>query len=489
MPSPRFKRNIPSVQPYHTGSIALEIGAKNIQYTTDQLFQLYSDGFTIDKFTMKSYVFFVNCIAKKCPYVLKIRLSMKTRLLVIIGIFLINVANAQEKRTLLTIQGAIKLAMEKNPEINQLRAQLRQKEVELKSTVGLSDPTVTYSKEGMPQGNSNIFAEQRITVEQSVDFPLTSYYRNRKVSNEKKSLEFQLQWKIKTLSADIKNKYIHILYSIYLRNLRQKEIILVSNLRDIALLKSQSGVGNDIDLLSSELRLEEANNNNDDAEQLLHEARYSLFNAIGLQPEDQRYDISFTDTLLSKQDNIPQEEALEYLQKQPPYLALSSEIAAAKNKVNQANSGFLPNLKFGYYLQNYGGGYNFRGYQVGVSIPLWGFFNQHSMVQLAKAQKVELEWKQESVYLEMKKRIEIAWHSYHAAKSKIDRFESSMKEKSERLQSLTIDAYRLGQINMVTLIDAQKLYLSSQEHYLAALRDYYLTLIELEQYIDFELVI
>ena len=112
---------------------------------------------------------------------------------------------------------------------------------------------------------------------------------------------------------------------------------------------------------------------------LLHEARYSLFNAIGLNPEDQRYDISFTDTLLSKQDNIPQEEALEYLDKQPQYLALSSEIAAAKNKVNQANSSYLPNLKFSYYLQNYGGGYNFRGYQVGVSIPLWGYFNQHSM--------------------------------------------------------------------------------------------------------------
>jgi Outer membrane protein len=428
-------------------------------------------------------------VLKKMPINSKNKMSMKTRLTIIIGIFLINVANAQENRTQLTIQEAIKLAMEKNPEINQLKSQLRQKEVEIKSTIGINDPTLTYSKEGMPQGNSNAYTEQRITIEQSIDFPLTSYYRNRKVSDEKKSLEFQLQWKIKTLNADIKNKYIHILYSIYLRNLRQKEIVLANNLKNIAQLKSQSGVGNDIDLLSSELRLEEANNNNEDAEQLLHEARYSLFNAIGLNPEDQRYDISFTDTLLSKQDNIPQEEALEYLDKQPQYLALSSEIAAAKNKVNQANSSYLPNLKFSYYLQNYGGGYNFRGYQVGVSIPLWGYFNQHSMVQLAKAQKVELEWKQESVYLEMKKRIEIAWHSYYAAKNKIDRFESSMKEKSERLQSLTFEAYRLGQINMVTLIDAQKLYLSSQEHYLTALRDYYLTLIELEQYVDFDIVI
>lgn len=413
---------------------------------------------------------------------------MKARLLLILGVLLVTVISAQDNKQRLTIQDAIKMAMDNNPDINQLKAKLRQKEVERKTAIGLSDPVLLYSKEGMPKGNNGDYSEKRLTLEQEVSFPLTSYYRMQKVSNEQKSLEFQLQWRIKTLTAEIKSRYINVLYSIYIRRLRQREIALASDLRDIAQLKSKSGVGNDIDMLSSEVRLDEARNSNDDAERLLHEARYSLFNSMGLDPEKQRYDIAFTDTLFSQQENIPQEEALEYLDKQPQYQSFSSDIAAAKSYVAQAKSSYLPNLKLGYYFQDYGGGYNYRGFQVGFSFPLWGVFNQRGMVQQAKAQKVQLEWAQRSVYLEMKKRIELAWHSYHAAKNKIDRFEATMRDKSERLQSLTMEAYKLGQINMVTLIDAQKLYLSSQEHYLNALRDYYFTLVELEQYIDFNLV-
>jgi cobalt-zinc-cadmium efflux system outer membrane protein len=63
-----------------------------------------------------------------------------------------------------------------------------------------------------------------------------------------------------------------------------------------------------------------------------------------------------------------------------------------------------------------------------------------------------------------------------------------MKEKAGRLQSLTLRAYQLGEIDMLNLLNAQQIFLTSEQRYLTALRDYYLQLVALEIYLDKDLV-
>jgi cobalt-zinc-cadmium efflux system outer membrane protein len=51
-----------------------------------------------------------------------------------------------------------------------------------------------------------------------------------------------------------------------------------------------------------------------------------------------------------------------------------------------------------------------------------------------------------------------------------------------------MNAYRLGEVDLLNLIQAQQIYLNSQQRYLSALRDYYIQLVELERFLNLELV-
>ena len=63
-----------------------------------------------------------------------------------------------------------------------------------------------------------------------------------------------------------------------------------------------------------------------------------------------------------------------------------------------------------------------------------------------------------------------------------------MKEKASLLQSLTLKAYQLGEVDLLNLLNAQQIYLASEQRYLTALRDYYLQLVSLEKYLEEDLV-
>ena len=82
-------------------------------------------------------------------------------------------------------------------------------------------------------------------------------------------------------------------------------------------LKLKWVVGNGIDIVNAELRLEEAKNNLDQTEWTLHKARYGLFYAMGLPVEDQKYSIQFADTLRATDIEISQIMTLAVQESQP----------------------------------------------------------------------------------------------------------------------------------------------------------------------------
>jgi cobalt-zinc-cadmium efflux system outer membrane protein len=63
-----------------------------------------------------------------------------------------------------------------------------------------------------------------------------------------------------------------------------------------------------------------------------------------------------------------------------------------------------------------------------------------------------------------------------------------MKQRAAQLQTMTIKAYQLGEIDLLTLLNAQQTYLTSEQRFLSSLRDYYIQLATLEKYIEKELV-
>lgn len=408
------------------------------------------------------------------------------RNLTLLFILLSSLSFGQNKVILL--QQAVDSAMANNPDLNQARALLTQKENEWRTLTGIEAPEISYFDEGINNKAAKPFEERRWTISETVDFPLTTIYRLKAVRQEAEALSYRIKAMENEIKSQVKSKYIEVLYALHLRDLGQQQQKLADDLYKAVYSRFETGMGNGIDLTNAELRKAEAENVLSESERLLHMARYSLFYLMGLKISEISYLIQFQDTLTGADVEIAQIQALAVLDEQPSYVAALHEYRAANNKLKEAKSNILPDIRFNLYKQNYGDGFKYNGFEVGLKIPIWLPFEQKGMIKMAQARQSEIEWKQKSIELDMKQQIEHAWHGYKSSKQIIDRYKQTISSKSLKLEQLSLDAYRLGEIDLLNLINAQQTFLANQKRFLSALRDYYLQLVQLEKFLNKDLV-
>ena len=411
-----------------------------------------------------------------------------SKLTILLLAFILLGMRGYTQDSLLTIQMAVESAYHKNAELQQLYAQYKQKENVWRTETGVSAPEISYFKEGISSGPGDPFDEKRITISQEIDFPLTTSYRLKGLSEQVKAVALQIKSRENEIKAEVKSKYVEVLYALYLQKSRKNQLKLAQDLYNAVYTKFETGMGNGIDLANAELRLEQAKNDLDQTEWILHQARYGLFFAMGLPVNEQKYSIQFSDTLHATDIEISQIMTLAVQENQPDYLSTEHEMKATDFSLKEARSNILPDIRLNLYKQNYGSGYDFKGFEVGLKIPIWYPFDQRGKINIALAKQEEVQWKQQEIKLAMKQQIEYAWHNYSVSRNIIQRYNVTMKDKASHLQSLTLKAYQLGEVDLLNLLNAQQTYLSSEEKYLTALRDYYLQLVMLEKYLEQDLV-
>lgn len=385
----------------------------------------------------------------------------------------------------LDVQKALQVAYEQNPRVNQLQSKIDAQRQQQILSMGLRDPEISYLREGI---GDNGFSEQRWSVAQTFDFPLTSYYRHKNEKAKTGVLERQQKALMLQLKADVKSAYAELAYAIEINHLAREQVNLFRQLSNAAQTRSDLGESSEIDAMQAELQMSEAQNNLEMSRKQVMNARYDLFETIGLEPEDQRYNISFPDTLQYIEVDIDQQEVLMQLDNHPELTQISQEQQAASLQTKIAKTSYLPDVSVSYYKQDFGNNYDFFGFEVGISIPLWFGASQGRQVKQAHAMKREADWKYIEYELSLKKRAEQAWHSYQTTRINIQRFRESIQSKSIELVRMTQRGYQYGELDLLRLLEAQRTYLRTQEAYYQTLRDYYLKVIALEQYLQTDII-
>lgn len=385
----------------------------------------------------------------------------------------------------LSVGKALEIAYMHNPRINQLKNQIEAQQQQESLSFGIQDPGLTYAKEGIGNGT---FAEQRWVISQSIDFPLTGFYRYKGEKAGTRSLRLQMRSLKLQVKENVKKAYTRLAYAIESSHLADERVDLFTSLRNAAQTRSDLGESSEIDAMQADLQLTEAQNSLDRALRVLMDERYNLFEVIGLNQEQQTYDISFPDTLHYVDIAVDQNDVLSRVQDHPQLERINQQKEAASYMTKAAKSSYLPDLNLKYYRQDFGNGFDLNGFEVGISVPLWFGINQTNEVQRAKATERTVEWRYIEEQLSVKKQAEQAWHGYETARENITRFQSSISEKSRNLVSMTQRGYRLGELDLLTLLEAQRTYLRTQQAYYETLRDYYLSVIELERYMETDII-
>lgn len=397
-------------------------------------------------------------------------------------------AQAPQQPVELGVYDAIRLAEEYSPVLNQIREELKARSGERRMSYGIQSPELTYFREGIPDGASGGYAEQRWALSQSIDFPLQTYYRLKQLDTEQDAALLHLDAATHAVKAQIKRAYTDLLYGQEILHLREQEVRLSEELLEAVETRVKVGESSGLDQIKAEIQLSESLSNLEDARRQFQNARYSLFHAAGLDPENQVYEIVFPDTLAYFDVSINQDEVMERLRDRAELKSSERRLDAARWGTREAWAGLLPDIKIDYYPQDYGSGFNNHGFQIGVSVPIWFMLNHQGNMRVARARLQDRYWQQQAVELDLKKEIEQAWHSYETSRETIQRYHNEVLGRSAELLQLTREGYRIGELDLLTLLDTQRTYLASQKRYYDALRDYYFHLIDLERSLDRDIV-
>lgn len=385
----------------------------------------------------------------------------------------------------LPVEEALKIAFEKNRNLKALEARIKSTESSGYEYFPLASPSLSMMKEGIDGGD---FTEKQIKISQSIASPFTWIYGNQSISEKVESQKMAYENLKLDIISDVKRAYADLSFNLKLIDLRMRQKALADSLRQVVNYRSEAGVATELEVLKSEIFYQEALNELNDVKKEYHVSRYALFTTIGLNPDEQTYHISFPDTLRFLDYDISQDEALAALEQHPAVLSQKHKYKSDMEKTNAVKGKLFPEINLSWYKQDFGTGYNQYGYEIGISVPLWYPFKESKENQLYKMNAEETKNNMEQIILEFKKNIEYAWHGYSESKQKIERYDKLIREKSALLLSLTLEAYREGQISLLELLDSEKMYLSNEIKYYKELRDYYLHIIELEKYLGKDLV-
>jgi len=385
----------------------------------------------------------------------------------------------------ITVQDAIRMAMQQNPDLRQAEEQIRVWRSLIGPSWGIESPQVYYLKEGM---NREVFSEQRWGVSQSLAFPLKGYLQQRKASSDVEVAQLEADFLSIQIRADVKRAYTNVVYTIKQMDLAQNELELASELRVIANARLNAGESTELDLIRADIQLNGARNSLLQAREMHNRARYELFRVVGIEPEGQEYGIAYSDTLTWVDISLTQEDVLNGLNETPEIKIAEKISESARQNLAAQKSSYLPDLRFNYYHQDFGNGYDFTGFEVGVSIPLWFGFNESRRVVRAGSEFRQTEWNISKTRLRVNEKAENAWHSYASSREAILSYRNFVQSRASTLLELTREGYRAGELDLLRVLEAQRTYLTSEQQYYDALKKYYEQLIELEKYIPNELV-
>jgi outer membrane protein, heavy metal efflux system len=388
----------------------------------------------------------------------------------------------------LTVRTALEYAEASSPTLRTVKENIRALEAERRMSYGLPNPVVGYAEEGINPDASPAVAERRWFVSQSFDFPLATYHRLDRYDREIEALRHDLEDARRTLKRDVKSVYAQLSYEIERTRLMRENVELLKSLDEAIQTRLELGAANELDALNVEIRRAEAENDLSVAERRLHVARYSLFELIGLDPDEQSYSIFFPDSLAYFDYWIPQDAILRRVKDQPAMNAARARLRAAGAESSEATYSLLPDIETAVFLQDFGAGFDNYGFEVGLELPLWFFANESGAIERADAKRGRRFSEKEATKLRLKREIEVAWHSYETSKRYIDRFQGEINDKSQRLLELMTRSFEVGEIDALRMLEAQRSYVAIQLRYYESLLDYHLRLIDLERFLEDDVV-
>ena len=407
------------------------------------------------------------------------RFSKFTRIIkTIIVIILVGQAtnlSAQElssETQKLTMQQAIDNAIKNNPVTQNAQLSIKATKTGKQGIVRFEPTEFVYQRGQM---NSTLI-DQSFEINQNFGSLLTHYQAGKLVNKQIKLAENEYEITEKQLEAQVKSAYQYWVYLINTFKIKQEQAIMLKEFERISRAKYNYGESNLLEKVIAETEYSGIKNELLKATEELILAENYLKQLMNLDGDF----IPENDTLLiyqlvagsDSQDRFTNQMLITYYE---------SIFQIEKTKYNLERSKYFPEISAGYFNQEIDNQPGFKGWSVGVSIPIW-FLPQKASVQQAKIEREKainnLEYQKFNIDIE----IENLVVQLDQLQNDLIYYHENALKKAEILMQTAKTQFEKEQIEYFEFLQGIKAAQEIKMGYLTTLFNYNKTAIELEFY-------
>ncbi len=351
-------------------------------------------------------------------------------------------------------------------------------------------PNPTLDLEGGTGALTGSSAENSLGIGVSQEFLLAGK-RGKRLTVAERELEayrWQLADRERTLREEVKAVFYDAMLAEQRLKLTDRSIELNRQLLEVTKDRLAAGDIPELEMNLAKVELTRSEGTRIEVERALLQTRARLFTFMGLPAGEAPAIAGALDNGFSLNKNLADLKQLA-LAKRPDLKSLEAEKSRGDADISLAQSESIPNLTAGLAFRREATAIEVSGvehkdtdYLIGVklSMPIPLFDRNQAGVQEARAKRSSTESRLTAATRNVERDVETAYTSVLNAEKVLALYKSNIIPQLEENLKLTQEAYRLGEVGILSVIQEQKKFFEVSDGYLTALHARQLALVKLE---------
>ena len=396
----------------------------------------------------------------------------------------------------LTLPHLIEYSLQHNGEIRAFRSEKGIHEANKIKAGVLSNSTLEF--EGSSGALTGSSSESGLSLGVSQEILLAGK-RGKRLAVADLELEiyrWQLAERERALRDEVKTAFYAALLAEQRAVLAERSIVLNRQLLDVSMARLTAGDIPELEVNLVRVELARAEGAHISVKQELDQSQAKLMDVIGA-PLSERPAIS-GDLAESRQPSAALEDLKLLAQTNRPDLkVLQAENNRGDAHIDLAQAEGVPNLTAGVAVSRDTASKEIGGvegretdYTIGLklSIPIPFFDRNQAGVHEARARKQGTERRLDAYSIKVEREVESAYAGVLNARSALDLYRERVLPQLDENLKLTQEAYRLGEVGVLAVIQEQKKFFEVNDSYLTAMYDNQMALVKLETAVAVDLI-
>ena len=410
-------------------------------------------------------------------------------LLLVPGIlYLLMSAPARAELQNLSLPQVVELSLHNNGDLKSFREEKGIRDAG-KTRAGLL-PNPTLELEGGTGALTGSNAENSLSLGVSQEF-LLSGKRSKRLALADRELEMY-RWQVadreRMLVEDVSTAFFEVILAEKRVALTDRFIVLNRQLLDVTKERLNAGDIPELEMNLAKVELARSEGARIDSEKVLHQNQAKLWTLMGLPLSDSPSIAGEFETEIGRTKNLADLKQLA-LGKRPDLKALEAEKRRGDSDIILAHAESIPNLTAGLALKRDTTAMEIGGMEgkdtaytiaLKLSIPIPLFDKNQAGVLEARARQSSSEIRLMAATRNAEREVETAYASFLNAEKVLSLYKSNIIPQLEENLALTEEAYRLGEVGILEVIQEQKKFFEVNDSYLVALHDRQAALVKLE---------